>query len=112
MHRSKKSTYQTFTDGWGESWITEDRRLVEKRQAIIHFEEASVGERRFWDAFVAGVSVHRAIRVPLESNVEQGDIFIIQGKQYEVAQKDLKTDRMPASWLLSLQSAEIRYREV
>ena len=111
MFSRRKSAYQTFTDGWGESWEVEDRRLKHRKQEIIHFAEATVGERRFWDAFTQGISIQRAIRVPYESDVEQGDLFIIQGKQYEVAQKDLKTDKMPASWLLSLQSAEITYRE-
>lgn len=111
MFSRRKSKYQTFTDGWGESWEVQDRRLKRRKQDIIHYAEATVGERRFWDAFAAGVSIQRAIRVPYESDVEQGDIFIIRGKQYEVAQKDLKTDKMPASWLLSLQSAEIVYRE-
>ncbi len=111
MFSRRKSKYQTFTDGWGSSWEVEDRRLQHVKQEIIHFAEATVGERRFWDALVSGVCIRRAVRVPYESDVEQGDLFIIEGKQYEVVQKDLKTDLMPASWLLSLQSAEIVYRE-
>lgn len=111
MFSKRDSKYQTFTDGYGESWEVEDRRLKRRKQDIIHYAEATVGERRFWDAFVAGVSIQRAVRVPYESDVQQGDLFIIQGKQYEVVQKDLRTDRMPPSWLLSLQSSEIIYRE-
>lgn len=107
----RKSNYQTFQDGWGTSWETVDRRLARIRQQVIHFQEQTVGERRFWDAYVSGTEISRAVRVPYESAVERGDIFIIAGKQYEVAQKDLKDDRMPISWLLSLQSAEIEYRE-
>ena len=53
----------------------------------------------------------RAVKVPFETNVEQGDIFIIGSRQYEVVQKDLKDDRLPASWLLSLASAPMEYRE-
>lgn len=106
----KKSTYQTFQDGWGTSWETVDRRLTRIRQEVIHFEEQTVGERRYWDAFVAGTEISRAVRVPLNSAVEQGDVFVIDGRQYEVVQKDRKDDKLPASWLLSLAAAPIEYR--
>ena len=54
MLKRKKSGHQTYQDGWGTSWITADRKLVSIRQNIIHFQEQTVGERRFWDAYVAG----------------------------------------------------------
>lgn len=60
---------------------------------------------------MAGTEVSRAVRVPYGSAVERGDVFIIEGQQYEVVQKDLKDGRLPASWLLSLASAQIEYRE-
>lgn len=107
----RKGGYQTYTDGWGSAWKTVDRRLIKLRQEIVHFQEQTVGERRHWDACVAGVQINRAVRVPVASKVKQGDIFLIDGKQYEVVQKDLKDDRLPASWLLSLSSAVIEYRE-
>ena len=52
----------------------------------------------------------RAVKVPYESNVEQGDIFLIEGKQYKVVQKDLKDDRQPLSWLLSLALSMVEFR--
>lgn len=107
----KRGNYQTYTDGWGTAWETSDRRLVKVRQQVVHFQEQTVGERRFWDAYVAGTEVSRAVKVPYGSKVERGDIFVISGKQYEVVQKDLKDDKYPASWLLSLQAAVINYRE-
>ena len=107
----KKSNYQTYADGWGTACETIDRRIVSVRQQVIHFQEQTVGERRYWDAFVTGTQINRAVKVPYESAVEQGDIFIIDNKQYEVVQKDLKDDRLPLSWLLSLTSAQIEYRE-
>ncbi|HBA62593.1 MAG TPA: hypothetical protein DCZ20_01920 [Lachnospiraceae bacterium] len=106
-----KGKYQTYTDGWGTVWKVKDRRLVGIRQAVLHFQEQTVGERRYWDAYVAGTQVTKAVRVPYEASVEQGDIFMIGGNQYEVVQKDLKDDRLPASWLLSLASVVIEYRE-
>ncbi|EOS79601.1 hypothetical protein C817_02576 [Dorea sp. 5-2] len=107
----RKSNYQTYTDGWGTAWETVDRRLVSIRQKVIHFQEQTVGERRYWNAYVAGIQINRAVRVPYESKAEQGDIFTIEGKQYEVVQKDLKDDKLPPSWLLSLASAQIEYKE-
>ena len=74
-------------------------------------QEQTVGERRYWNAYVAGIQINRAVRVPYESKAEQGDIFTIEGKQYEVVQKDLKDDKLPPSWLLSLASAQIEYKE-
>lgn len=109
MHK-RKSGYQTYGDGWGTAWKTEDRRLIEVRQQIVHFQEQTVGERRYWDAYVAGTVINRAVKVPVETAVERGDVFVIEGKQYEVVQKDLKDDRLPASWLLSLASVPIEYR--
>ncbi len=107
-----KSNYQTYTDGWGTSWETADRKLISVRQQTIHFQEQTVGERRYWDAYVAGTQIIRAVKVPYESKVEQGDIFIIEGNQYEVVQKDLKDDKRPLSWLLSLASTVIEYKEM
>ena len=106
----KKSNYQTYTDGWGTAWETEERTLVSIRQMVIHFQEQTVGERRYWDAAVAGTQISRAVKVPYESNVEQGDIFLIEGKQYKVVQKDLKDDRQPLSWLLSLALSMVEFR--
>lgn len=100
-----------FQDGWGTSWEVVDRRLVRIRQEIIHFQDQTVGERRYWDAFVAGTEIRRAIRVPIQSAVERGDVFVISGVQYEVVQKDRKDDHLPASWLLSLAAVPIEYRE-
>lgn len=111
MLKKKNSSYQTFADGWGTAWKTADRRLVSVRQQAVHFQEQTVGERRYWDARVAGTEVSRAVRVPYGSAVERGDVFIIEGKQYAVVQKDLKDDRLPVSWLLSLASVQIGYRQ-
>lgn len=106
----RKGGYQTYPDGWATVWKTRDRRLVEIRQNVMHFQEQTVGEKRYWDAYVAGTQITRAVRVPYESAVERGDVLVIGGEQYEVVQKDLKDDRMPVSWLLSLASAVIEYR--
>lgn len=105
-----KSDYLTFTDGWATSWIVRDRKLQRVRQQFIHFHEATVGERRFWDAQVAGVEIVRAVHVPELTQVERGDVLIIDGVQYEVAQKDRK-DTKPVSWLLSLKKAVVKYAE-
>lgn len=111
MLRTNHQGYQTFSDGWGTSYEITDRRVVKTRQAVIHFQEASVGERRFWDAQVNDVSIVRAVRVPEDSLVDMGDLFEIGDKRYEVVQKDRKDDRRPASWLLSLRSVTIDYRK-
>ncbi len=108
----RKGGYQTYSDGWGSAWKTVDRRLEKMRQEVVHYQEQTVGERRYWDAYVAGTQITRAIKVPLQTEVEQGDVFIIDGKQYEVVQKDLKNDRLPASWLLSLASIQVEYRRM
>ncbi len=106
-----KSEYLTFTDGWATSWVVRDRKLQRVRQQIIHFHESTVGERRFWDAQVAGVQIVRAVRVPELTQVMEGDVLIIEGVQYEGAQKDRKTDKKPVSWLLSLRKTVVKYAE-
>lgn len=51
-----------------------------------------------------------AIKVPLGTDVEQGDLLVIEGKQFIVVQKDYKDDKLPACWLLSLQASPIVYK--
>lgn len=106
----RKSKHQTYQDGYGTIWTVEDRVLTSIRQSIVHFQEQTVGERRFWDAYVAGTEVSRAVKVPFETNVERGDVIVIGDDQYEVVQKDMKTDVPPVSWLLSLAHIPIAYR--
>lgn len=108
----KKSELLTFSDGWGSSFAVIDRRYKadEPKQAVIHYHENTVGERRYWDAYVNGIEISKAVAVPYGSLVEYGDLFEIEGKQYVVAQKQYQ-DTLPASWLLSLQSAPINYRQ-
>ena len=108
----KKADFLTFSDGWGASYEVIDRRYKasEPKQAVIHFREKTVGERRFWDAYVNGIEITKVIMVPYASAVEFGDLFEIGDRQYVVAQKQYQ-DTKPESWLLSLQSAPIEYRE-
>lgn len=107
----RDSEYMTFPDGWGTSFAIIDRRFkaTKPRQEVIHFKEQTVGERRFWDAYVNGIEIVRTVSVPIQSAVEFGDLFEIAGTQYVVAQKQ-KKDTRPESWLLSLQSAPVAYR--
>ena len=107
----KKSEFLTFSDGWGASYAVVDRRYKAStpKQAVIHYHENTVGERRYWDAYVNGIEISMAVAVPCGSLIEFGDLFEIEGKQYIVAQKQYQ-DTQPASWLLSLQSAPINYR--
>jgi hypothetical protein len=111
MLKHKRSKHQTYQDGWGTVWKVEDRLLTEVRQAVVHFQDQTVGERRFWDAYVSGTEISRAVKVPFETEVERGDVIVINGEQFEIVQKDLKDDRMPLSWLLSLMAVPIAYRE-
>lgn len=108
---SKKSKFSTYPDGVGTSWRTVDRRLVEIRQQNVHFREESVGERRRWDAQVAGTVIERAVSVPCESAVERGDVFVIEGQQYEVVDRQYKTYPGPEHWFLSLRKPVGVYRE-
>ncbi len=108
----RKAEFVTFCDGWGTSYEIIDRRYRagQPRQEVIHFREKTVGERRYWDAYVNGIEITRIIAVPEATRVEFGDLFVIEGVQYVVAQKQ-RQDTQPASWLLSLQSAPIEYLE-
>ncbi len=102
--------YQTYPDGWGSVYTVKDRKITGVRQGTVHFADSVVGERRFWDAQVLGVRIDRAILVPAATNVETDDLFMIDGRQYEVKQKQLYTKTQPESWLLSLSETLIRYK--
>ena len=102
--------FQTYQDGWGTSWETKGRKMLQVRQQVIHFSESAVGERRYWDAQVAGREIKRALLVPEASRVEQGDIFEISGEQFLVEQKD-RRDTAPVSWLLSLSKPPVLYNK-
>lgn len=106
----RKSDFLTFCDGWGTSYEVVDRRLKRVKQNIIHFADQTVGERRYWDAYVAGTQIQKAVLVPYQADVDRGDVFVIEGDQYEVVQKDYRGNTMPQAWLLSLQSATVKYR--
>ncbi|MBQ9328939.1 MAG: hypothetical protein IJ225_10485 [Solobacterium sp.] len=105
-----KSRFIAFNDGLADSYAVADRRITKIRQERIHFNQASVGERRYWDAYVSGVQITMAVKVPLGTKVDQGDLLVIDEKQYIVVQKDYKDDKMPACWLLSLSASPIAYK--
>ena len=102
--------YQTYPDGSGIVYRTIDRKIAETRQENVHFADHTVGERRFWDAQVLGVKIVRAVLVPYSTKVDADDLFVINGTQYEVKQKQRYDKTAPVSWLLSLSEAKIRYR--
>ena len=111
MIRNRKDrAFQTYPDGWGKAYSIKDRKITSVKQDVIHFADQSVGERRFWDAQVLGVKIVKAVLVPYDSNIDADDLFEIEGKQYEVRQKQLYDKTVPRSWLLSLSEAVIRYK--
>lgn len=103
--------FVTFTDGIGDVYQVIDRRVKKIRQRHVHYGRASVGERRFWDAQVAGTEVNMVVRVATSTHVDQGDLFIIKGRQFKVIQKDYKDDLLPSYYLLTLQSVGAEYRD-
>lgn len=110
MLKPVKRKLQTYADGWGTSYEVSDRRIKAEKQHTIHYENYSVGVRRYYEAQVADRTVNRVILVPETTNITEGDLFIdSDGTQYEVGQVDRK-DTRPISLLVSLQSAPITYR--
>lgn len=105
----RKGTYMTFCDGTGKVYTINDRKIT-KTKGIVHFRDATVGERRYWDAYVSGVTISKAVYVPEPADVKLGDLVSVEGEQFIVAQKDRK-DTLPVSWLLSLSASPIKYRE-
>ena len=110
MLKPKAHNLQTYTDGHGTAWEVSDRKLYRCRQEVIHYADFFVGERRFWDAYVAGVEIAKAILVPEQTAIRPGDVFVDEHDvQYEVKQVDRK-DTRPVSLLVSLSASPIRYR--
>lgn len=111
MRRHVKSNFITFADGYGTSYTESERSLTSVLQKEIHYQWATVGERRYWDAKVSGTTLSSAVFVPLESIVNRGNIFVIDGTQYQVSQKDLKTVGLTTCWMLSLADAPFIYTD-
>lgn len=110
MLRPKATNLQTYTDGWGTSWEVSDRRLKKERQKIIHYANYTVGMYRYWEAMIAGTQIKRAILVPEQTKITEGDIFVdSDGTQFEVRQVDRK-DTRPVSLIVSLASAQVAYK--
>jgi hypothetical protein len=110
MLRPKATNLQTYTDGWGTSWEVSDRRLKQERQKIIHYANYTVGMYRYWEAMIAGTQIKRAILVPEQTKITEGDIFVdSDGTQFEVKQVDRK-DTRPVSLLVSMASAQVAYK--
>lgn len=111
MLKPKATNLQTYTDGWGTSWTVSDRRMTAVKQEVIHYADFTVGMYRYWEAMIAGTQIKRAILVPEETQITEGDLFVdSDGTQYEVKQADRK-DTRPVSLLVSLASAQVAYRE-
>lgn len=104
-----KSNFVTYSDGVGCIYAVKNRTLISVKQEVVHFAVTTVGERRFWDAYVAGFKINEAIRVPLGTNVQQGDIIVINNDQYEVKQADLKQEGLSQFILLSLTANPIAF---
>jgi len=105
-----KGRIQTYTDGWGKSCEVDDRKLKRVKQEVIHYAEVKVGLYRYWEAYVAGTTIKKAILVPEHTDITEGDVFVdSDGTQYEVKQVDRK-DTVPVSLLVSLASATVTYR--
>lgn len=109
MRPKIKSNFVTFTDGTGAVYAVRDRVIKSVKQAVVHYAVATVGERRFWDAYVAGVQINEAVKVPLDTNVQRGDIFVHDNEQYEVRQADLKQEGLSQYILLSLAAIPIAF---
>lgn len=107
---SSTKQYQTYPDGIGAVYHVLEKKIISLKQDNVHFEETTVGERRFWDASVSDVRLDRAVLVPYDTNVNVDDLFVISGTQYEVKQKQRSDRKVPVSWLLSLSEAVIAYR--
>lgn len=105
--------YMTYGDGVASVYAVIDRRFhaAVPRQSKVHFKDKTVGERRYWDAYVNGVAIDRVAAVPMGTTVGTGDLFVTEGKQYVVMQVQEIHDSMPPSLLLSLQSATLEYKE-
>jgi hypothetical protein len=103
--------FATFNDGIGDVYQVIDRRVKKLRQRHVHYGRASVGERRFWDAQVAGKEINMVIEVPTNTLVSQHNLFVIKGVQYTVLQKDYKDDKLPDYYKLTLQTVGAEYRD-
>ena len=104
-----KSNFVSFTDGTGRIYGVKNRVITSVKQEVVHFDVATVGERRFWDAYVAGIQINEALKVPLGTNVQRGDVLEHDGAQYEVRQIDLKQEGLTQYILLSLSAIPIAF---
>lgn len=53
MTIKSKSKFITFNDGLADCYNVTDRKITKEKQLQIHFAQATVGERRYWDAYVS-----------------------------------------------------------
>lgn len=99
---------EVFPDGVIDVYPMENRRLGPKK-ATLHFEQQSVGVRRFYEAgAVNGNQIDRVIKVPHTRFVNRLDVVVVRSendRQYRINRIQEKPER--GVDLLELQSVQV-----
>lgn len=109
----------SFPDGAAEIYTVENvaekgdkpaEKLTHKR--TVRFKYKTVGERRFYDAQQAGVTIERMLIIPRGVLITPQSVVIITSEgdqQYRVKQVQLLTEAAPISVQISLERIEQAY---
>lgn len=112
-----KSPVQTFNDGivniYSVGNIAEPGNKPKDGLTIkvsaLRYDERIVGMSRFWAAKQENTKIERLIRAPKIKSVEQHDVVVLEGSQYDIVQIQYPQDVDPPSMDLSLERLEVAY---
>lgn len=107
--KKKKVQFEVFGDGVVRVYKMSDISLPGDRPCLkpvlyhkYGFDYKTIGSRRKFDAMQAEVQIDEMISIPMDREIHDLDIFVINGQQFEVKQIQHRQDTKPASSLVSL----------
>lgn len=110
MPRIKNRTFETFNDGDLAIYEVMERKILREKMSGVRYGDKTIGEKRHYDAKVAGARLSKMVAVLQGVDACEDDIVVIGTTQYAIDQIQDKFDAMPPCKYLSLTSAQISYR--
>ncbi|MDO4285235.1 MAG: hypothetical protein Q4C60_07835 [Eubacteriales bacterium] len=109
--RRTGSKFETFGDGVLTVCGADKRTIVNTKAEGIRYGNKTIGERRFWDAKVAGTVISAMVCILPYPGIERDDIVLIRERQYRISQVQHKFDAAPPCLYLTLESVQPPLRD-
>ena len=106
--QKKNKQFETFNDGNCHIHFIDEDGNAGKEKECLHFQERTVGIKRYYEAMTAKMQVDRLIRVPFRSWLTNECLINLDGDIYEIRQVQTIPDSMPKTNDISIHLAKQR----